>query len=161
MPKWAETWICEYLATILLMKRANKAEMKLKKSLLLQETMYKNNNNYTNNNSGNNNFSNGITDFNGGRTEACVSDSLLKYELTNVDDTDVPSKRSSSLYLILKELQFITKKIKTDEEEEDKSNDWKFAAMVIDRLCLVFFSMATFISTAAILLTAKNFFKFR
>jgi len=163
MPKWAETWICEYLAKILLMKRANKAEMKLKKSRMLQENLHKNNISYTiNNNNNNNNLTNGVTDFNGGRNEACMSDSLLKYELTNVDETDVPNKRnSSSLNLILKELQFITKKIKTDEEEEDKSNDWKFAAMVIDRLCLVFFSMATFISTAAILLTAKNFFKFR
>ena len=160
MPKWVETWICEYLATILLMKRANKAEMKLKKSRMLQESLLKNNNSYNFNN--NNNLTNGATDFNGGRNEACISESLLKYELTNVDEADVPNKRSnSSLNLILKELQFITKKIKTDEEEEDKSNDWKFAAMVIDRLCLVFFSVATFISTAAILLTAKNFFKFR
>ena len=162
MPKWAETWICEYLAKLLLMKRANKAEMKLKKRMLLQENMHKNNtNNNTINLTSNINYSNGVTDFNNsGRNEACMSDSLLKYELTNVDETD-QSKKNNSLSLILKELQFITKKIKTDEEEEDKSNDWKFAAMVIDRLGLVFFSMATFVSTAAILLTAKNFFKFR
>jgi nicotinic acetylcholine receptor len=69
-------------------------------------------------------------------------------------------QQSNCLNLILKELQFITKKIKTDDEQDEMSQDWKFTAMVVDRLCLVLFAVATFISTAATLLTAKNFFKF-
>ena len=43
--------------------------------------------------------------------------------------------------IVLKEIQTITRKIKGDEEDEEMSLDWKFAAMVIDRLCLIFFSM--------------------
>ena len=66
---------------------------------------------------------------------------------------------SKDLNFILQELRCITQKIKKDEYEEEKSLDWKFAAMVIDRLCMVLFYLATFISTCLILLTSKNFFK--
>lgn len=68
---------------------------------------------------------------------------------------------NKSLNLILGELQTITNKIKSDEEDEEKILDCKFAAMVIDRLCLVFFSFATFFCTVLTLFTAKNFFRFR
>ena len=64
-----------------------------------------------------------------------------------------------SLHLILKELRHLTQKMKDDDEDEDKALNWKFAAMVIDRLCMVFFMGATLISTIVILLTSKNFFK--
>lgn len=64
-----------------------------------------------------------------------------------------------SLNSILRELRVITNKLKEDEEEEEKSLNWKFAAMVIDRLCMVFFAFATFFSFVLILLTSKNFFK--
>ena len=60
---------------------------------------------------------------------------------------------------ILKELRCITNKIKRDEYEEEKSLDWKFAAMVIDRLCMILFYLATFITTCLILLTSKSFYK--
>ena len=126
------------------MKRANKAEIKMKKSMITQEALiYKRSAN-----------SNGYRD---------MPENLIKQDSVGGDDSDLPynNKQSHNLNLILKELQFITKKIKTDDEEDDKSQDWKFTAMVIDRFCLVIFVLATFISTAAILLTAKNFFKFR
>jgi len=132
---------------MLLMKRANKAQMKIKKNLVIQETMiYKKTAN-----------TNGLTDNLNGYND--MPDNLLKPEAC--EDSEFSYKQSNSLNLILKELQFITRKIKNDDEEDDKSQDWKFTAMVVDRLCLVFFALATFISTAAILLTAKNFFKFR
>ena len=41
------------------------------------------------------------------------------------------------LSLILKEIKVITDKIKDDDEAGNVENDWKFAAMVIDRLCLI------------------------
>jgi hypothetical protein len=64
-----------------------------------------------------------------------------------------------SLNYILKELRVITQKIKTEESNEIKSLNWKFAAMVIDRLCMVFFTVATLFSAALILFTSKNIFK--
>lgn len=57
---------------------------------------------------------------------------------------------------ILKELRIITEKIKKDDEFENECNDWKFAAMVIDRLCLWCFTLFTVVSTLAILLSAPH-----
>lgn len=71
---------------------------------------------------------------------------------------DIISVRKS-LAGILKEVKAITTKIKEDEEDESKELSWKFAAMVIDRLCFVTFSILTIISTGSILMTSKNFYK--
>ena len=64
-----------------------------------------------------------------------------------------------NLHLILKEMRVITQKIKDDEDDEQKAFTWKFAAMVIDRLCMIIFAIANVVSTVGILLTSKNFFK--
>lgn len=64
-----------------------------------------------------------------------------------------------SLGSILKELRTITQKLKEDEDDEGKALDWKFAAMVIDRLCMVVFAVATLLSAILILFTSKNIFK--
>lgn len=40
---------------------------------------------------------------------------------------------------ILKEIQVISNKIRNDDEAASVENDWKFAAMVLDRLCLITF----------------------
>ena len=50
----------------------------------------------------------------------------------------------------------ITEKIKSDEEAASVEADWKFAAMVLDRLCLVFFTVFTIIATLAVLATAPH-----
>lgn len=60
------------------------------------------------------------------------------------------------LSLILKELRIITEKIRRDEEASDITNDWKFAAMVVDRLCLIIFTLFTVIATIAVLLSAPH-----
>ncbi|XP_032529179.2 neuronal acetylcholine receptor subunit alpha-7 isoform X2 [Danaus plexippus] len=60
------------------------------------------------------------------------------------------------LSLILKELRVITDKMRTDDEEADISRDWKFAAMVVDRLCLIIFTLFTIIATLAVLLSAPH-----
>ena len=60
------------------------------------------------------------------------------------------------LGLILKEIKVITDKIKEDEEAASVEADWKFAAMVLDRLCLVFFTVFTIIATLAVLATAPH-----
>lgn len=62
------------------------------------------------------------------------------------------------LHLILKEIRLINSKLKREESDEESSLNWKFAAMVIDRLCMILFIIATIISNALIL-SSKNFFK--
>lgn len=57
---------------------------------------------------------------------------------------------------ILKELRLITEKIRRDEEASEITNDWKFAAMVVDRLCLIIFTLFTVIATIAVLLSAPH-----
>eukprot|EP00090_Calanus_glacialis_P006441 TRINITY_DN15013_c0_g1_i1.p1 TRINITY_DN15013_c0_g1~~TRINITY_DN15013_c0_g1_i1.p1 ORF type:complete len:128 (-),score=7.71 TRINITY_DN15013_c0_g1_i1:453-812(-) len=60
------------------------------------------------------------------------------------------------LNLILKEIKVITDKIKDDEESASIEADWKFAAMVLDRLCLVFFTVFTIVATLAVLAAAPH-----
>jgi len=60
------------------------------------------------------------------------------------------------LSLILKEIKIITDKIREDEESGTVENDWKFAAMVLDRLCLITFTMFTIIATLAVLAAAPH-----
>ena len=50
----------------------------------------------------------------------------------------------------------ITDKIRDEEESGAIEGDWKFAAMVLDRLCLVFFSAFTFVATLAVLAVAPH-----
>ena len=57
---------------------------------------------------------------------------------------------------IRNELKYLTDKIKKDEAANVACNDWKFAAMVIDRLCLWAFTLFTVISTFGILFSAPH-----
>jgi hypothetical protein len=77
--------------------------------------------------------------------------------LGSLSKTEIGSLKRS-LGSILKEIRQITQKIKDDEEDESKELNWKFAAMVIDRLCLLIFTICTLTSTISILMTSKNFF---
>lgn len=60
------------------------------------------------------------------------------------------------LSLILKELRMITDKLRKDEEDEEITNDWKFAAMVVDRMCLYIFTFFTVAATIAVLMSAPH-----
>jgi nicotinic acetylcholine receptor, invertebrate len=62
---------------------------------------------------------------------------------------------------ILTELKFLTGHVRQEEEEDDVSQDWKFSAMVIDRLCLIIFTLTTTIFSYVTLFSAPNFFKLR
>ena len=54
------------------------------------------------------------------------------------------------------EVKVITDKIKDDEVSDAVKADWKFAAMVLDRLCLFFFSAFTVVATLAVLAVAPH-----
>lgn len=72
------------------------------------------------------------------------------------DNTTYPPGVHRELSLILKEIRVITDKIRDDEENATTENDWKFAAMVLDRLCLITFTAFTIIATIAVLFSAPH-----
>uniref|UniRef100_A0A672FYM1 Neuronal acetylcholine receptor subunit alpha-7 n=2 Tax=Salarias fasciatus TaxID=181472 RepID=A0A672FYM1_SALFA len=58
---------------------------------------------------------------------------------------------------ILEEVRYIARRFRGQDEEETACSEWKFAAAVIDRLCLVAFSLFTILCTIGILMSAPNF----
>lgn len=52
---------------------------------------------------------------------------------TTVEEHHNPNCNHKDLHLILKELQFITNRMKKTDDEAELISDWKFAAMVVDR----------------------------
>lgn len=73
-----------------------------------------------------------------------------------VEDGMPTVNHRNELLLILKEVKKMTSKLKKDDEESDIRSDWKFAAMVIDRLCLWIFTILTLVSTIGILCAAPQ-----
>ena len=57
---------------------------------------------------------------------------------------------------ILKEMRFMTNRLKAMDEENEIESDWKFAAMVIDRFCLIIFTTFTIVTTVAVLFSAPH-----
>jgi len=57
---------------------------------------------------------------------------------------------------ILKEIRVISDKIRSEDEAANIENDWKFAAMVLDRICLITFSMFTVVATVVVLAAAPH-----
>ncbi|RXN17651.1 neuronal acetylcholine receptor subunit alpha-7-like protein [Labeo rohita] len=85
---------------------------------------------------------------------------------TGEDDVLLPGAQASSvssgpgeseLSKILDEVRYIAKRFRDQDEEETLCNEWKFAASVIDRLCLMAFSLFTILCTIGILMSAPNF----
>ncbi|XP_039608094.1 cholinergic receptor, nicotinic, alpha 11 isoform X1 [Polypterus senegalus] len=58
---------------------------------------------------------------------------------------------------ILEEVRFIADRFREQDAGETITEQWKFAAAVIDRLCLVAFSIFNIICTISILMSAPNF----
>ncbi|XP_037546598.1 neuronal acetylcholine receptor subunit alpha-7 isoform X1 [Nematolebias whitei] len=58
---------------------------------------------------------------------------------------------------ILEEVQYIARRFRDHDEGEEICSEWKFAAAVVDRLCLVAFSLFSIICTFTILMSAPNF----
>ncbi|XP_042877433.1 neuronal acetylcholine receptor subunit alpha-7-like isoform X2 [Penaeus japonicus] len=78
----------------------------------------------------------------------------------SVDDSHLVHTCMSSctreLNLILKEIRMITDKMRKKDEDDEVRSDWKFAAMVVDRLCLIVFTLFTVTATVAVLLSAPH-----
>uniref|UniRef100_A0A158Q8R2 Cation transporter family protein n=1 Tax=Elaeophora elaphi TaxID=1147741 RepID=A0A158Q8R2_9BILA len=58
---------------------------------------------------------------------------------------------------IYQELKMITKRMMDAEKDDAKANNWKFAAIVVDRLCLYIFTIFIIASSCGILLSAPYF----
>jgi len=57
---------------------------------------------------------------------------------------------------VLGEVRYLTGRMRQDADTQKVCSDWKFAAMVIDRLCLWLFSIFTVVSSGTILLSAPD-----
>ncbi|XP_020290540.1 neuronal acetylcholine receptor subunit alpha-7 isoform X1 [Pseudomyrmex gracilis] len=66
------------------------------------------------------------------------------------------SGMQKELHSILKEVQFITSRMKKNDDDDEIVSDWKFAAMVVDRLCLFVFTLFTVLATVVILWRAPH-----
>lgn len=83
-----------------------------------------------------------------------VSTSFLRSSY--IEDSFGCSTAQRELQVILRELQFITGRMRKADEEAEVISDWKFAAMVVDRFCLIIFTLFTVIATIAVLLSAPH-----
>ena len=76
----------------------------------------------------------------------------------NISSNGQSHKKSVSKEIgaILGELKFITNRMRKEDELSDIIQDWRFAGMVMDRLCLLVFTAFTTISTAICLSSAPH-----
>ncbi|XP_062849142.1 neuronal acetylcholine receptor subunit alpha-7 [Trichomycterus rosablanca] len=58
---------------------------------------------------------------------------------------------------ILEEVRYIARRFQNKDEDASLCNEWKFAAAVIDRMCLMAFTFFTILCTFGILMSAPNF----
>lgn len=74
--------------------------------------------------------------------------------------TDVVEPALKAVLLVLQktydELLTLTKQMEENDAEMDIENDWRFAARVVDRLCLFVFSGFIVISTMGIMFSAPH-----
>jgi len=87
-----------------------------------------------------------------------TASSLFRVSLTppHYEESLSSSGVHRELSSILKEIRVITDKLRDDEDAAGIENDWKFAAMVLDRLCLITFTAFTVIATVAVLAAAPH-----
>uniref|UniRef100_A0A3P8VLQ4 Cholinergic receptor, nicotinic, alpha 7a (neuronal) n=1 Tax=Cynoglossus semilaevis TaxID=244447 RepID=A0A3P8VLQ4_CYNSE len=64
--------------------------------------------------------------------------------------------KEPELVKILEEVRYIARQFYDQDKDKLVSNDWKFAAAVLDRLCLVAFSIVTFLCTVVMLMSAPS-----
>lgn len=71
--------------------------------------------------------------------------------------SNVEGSSGSDLGKILEEVRFIARRFQSKDEDARLCNEWKFAAAVIDRICLMAFLFFTILCTFGILMSAPNF----
>ena len=74
------------------------------------------------------------------------------------NNTNIFSSGPALFKDILCEIRYLTDRLRKEDEFEEECNDWKFAALVIDRLCLWVFTAFTVVSTCGILFSAPHIF---
>lgn len=67
----------------------------------------------------------------------------------------------SELRIIISHLAILTRQVQQQEEDSDLSEEWKFVAMVIDRLCLFLFTASMILFTLLTLFSTPMFSKFK
>lgn len=60
------------------------------------------------------------------------------------------------LTAILRELRYITGRMRKEDKVSDIIAEWKYAAMVVDRVCLIVFTLFTVLSTCICLFSAPH-----
>ncbi|XP_064652958.1 neuronal acetylcholine receptor subunit alpha-7-like isoform X5 [Lineus longissimus] len=147
MPEWVKKGICEWLAWILRMKRPGKelSRKKLVQNAKLRELELRERSSKS--------LLANVLDLD----DDFRRDTQNSFNVKIDDNLHMCSTRSE-LHSIIKELKYITNKMRKDEDDQEVEGDWKFAAMVIDRLCLIMFSTFTITSTCAILFSAPTMF---
>lgn len=68
-----------------------------------------------------------------------------------------PVAVDNQLQALLLEVQFLVERVREQDRQLSLAEQWQFAAAVIDRMCLVGFSVFNIICTIAILMAAPNF----
>ena len=93
-------------------------------------------------------------------TESKMSTSLLSTVSHGPDDSHSFETNIiySELHSIVSQLSMITDHIGRQERLDNESQDWKFVAMVIDRLCLVLFLIFTTVFSTLIFISASRLY---
>lgn len=68
-----------------------------------------------------------------------------------------PPEGDPDLAKILEEVRYLANRFRGQDESEAVRSEWQFAACVVDRLCLMAFSVFTILCTIGILMSAPNF----
>jgi len=71
-------------------------------------------------------------------------------------ETDADGAVRGDILAILNEIRFITRRMKDGAQGSDETNDFKWAAMVIDRLCFWIFTAYLTIATMVIFFKAPH-----
>ncbi|OAF71716.1 Acetylcholine receptor subunit alpha [Intoshia linei] len=150
MPNWIRIVVCEWLAWILHMHRPGKdlsREFLLRKSKIRKLASQKP-------------FSVSLISNITNMDNAIPQNDYLLYDTQANQAFKFHSTTESiikkELLEILNEIRFITHKIKDGDQSDEEINDWKFAAMVIDRFCLITFTLMTIFTTLGCVLSGQH-----
>jgi hypothetical protein len=90
-----------------------------------------------------------------------VSPTSTLQNAQNDHHQSLTASHSCEINTIISHLAIITDHIWRQEKHDNESQEWKFAAMVIDRLCLILFMILVAIFTTIAFLSACNLYGFQ